>query len=71
VVVYAAALGGADGLRQVLQAVSFPTILVTRSARAGMAGFESHAWVRVPDVHMSRAGQVKSALLVCLGRGRH
>jgi hypothetical protein len=70
VVVYADAIGGADELRQVLQAVTFPTILVSRSTEAvGMAGFESHAWVRVPNVHMTRAGQVKSALLVCLARG--
>jgi diadenylate cyclase len=69
-VVYADAIGGADELRQVLQAVTFPTILVSRSTEAErMAGFESHARVRVPNVHLTRAGQVKSALLVCLARG--
>ena len=29
----------------------------------------SAVWVRVPDVPMTRAGQVKTALLVCLARG--
>src|SRR5262245_60980993 len=70
VVVYADAMTGDDELSQLVQAVDFPTILVTRSrADAPPPGFESHIWVRVPDVQMARAGQVKSALLVCLACG--
>ena len=70
VVVYADAMTGDDELSRLVQAVDFPTILVTRSrAEAPPPGFEPHVWVRVPDVQMSRVGQVKTALLVCLARG--
>jgi hypothetical protein len=45
-------------------------ILVTRSRGDGLPpGFESHTWVTVPDIHLTRSGQVKAALLVCLARG--
>ncbi len=70
VVVYAGALAG-DDLRSLLIAVDFPTILVTRSREEPPpTGHASAVWVRVPDVQMSRAGQVKTALLVSLARGR-
>jgi hypothetical protein len=70
VVVYADAMRHDAELRELLRAVSHPTILVTRSRDdAPPPGFESHTWVRVPAVHMTRAGQVKAALLVCLARG--
>src|SRR5579871_4747382 len=63
----------ADALREdreLLRAMDFPTIFVTRSTHTGPpAGPPSHSWVRVPDVPMTRAGQVKAALLVCLARG--
>jgi hypothetical protein len=62
-----------DALREdgeLLPAMDFPTIFVTRSTKASLSkGPSPHAWVRVPDVPMTRAGQVKSALLVCLARG--
>jgi DNA integrity scanning protein DisA with diadenylate cyclase activity len=70
VLIYAGAIGGADELRQLLQVVTFPVILVSRSRDAGrIAGFESQVWIQVPNVHMTRAGQIQSALLVCLARG--
>src|SRR5262245_42525271 len=70
VVLYADAMTGDDELSHLVRAVDFPTILVTRSrAEAPPSGFESSVWVRVPDVNMTRAGQVKTALLVCLTRG--
>jgi hypothetical protein len=70
VVVYADAIHKDDELRQVLQTMKFPTILVTRSKDlARLPGFETHTWITVPNVHMTRAGQVKAALLVCLARG--
>jgi len=70
VVVYADAMSGDDELRQVLRVVDFPSILVTRSRDTTVpVGFESHVWIAVPDVHMTRVGQVKAALLVCLARG--
>ncbi len=70
VVVYADAVRRDDELRQILQTLDVPAILVTRSRDAAVpAGFESHTWVTVPGVRMTRAGQVKAALLVCLARG--
>ncbi len=69
-IVSADAFGGADELRQALQAVDFRTILVSRSSRPEiLADLEGQDWVKVPNVHMTRASQVKSALLVCLARG--
>jgi len=69
-VIYADALRKDEELRLALRDVDFPTILVTRSGEDGVPpGFESHTWITVPDVHMTRAGQVKTALLVCLARG--
>jgi hypothetical protein len=70
VVVYAEAMSKDPELRNLLRAVDFPTILVNRS-RDGVVppDFETHTWVAVPDVHMTRSGQVKAALLVCLARG--
>ena len=70
VVVYADAMTGSDELGHLVQAVDFPTILVTRSrADAPPPDRGSPVWVSVPDVPMTRAGQVKTALLVCLARG--
>jgi hypothetical protein len=69
VVVYADAMRNDAELRALLRAMDFPTILVTRSRDGAVPpGFEAHTWVVVPDVHMTRAGQVKAALLVCLAR---
>jgi DNA integrity scanning protein DisA with diadenylate cyclase activity len=70
VVIYADAIRHDDELRQLLQAVAFPTILVRRSTEAAVPpGLEPHTWVTVPNVHMTRAGQVKAAVLVSLARG--
>jgi hypothetical protein len=66
---YADALVGDAELGQTLWAVGLPTILVTRSG-ADCPPCGGHLdWVSVPDVRMTRAGQVKAALLVCLARG--
>ena len=70
VVVYADAMTGDDELSHLGQAVDLPTTLVTRSrAELPRPGLGSPVWVSVPDVPMTRAGQVKTALLVCLARG--
>src|SRR5262249_1969771 len=70
IVVYADAMTGDEELNHLVQAMDFPTILVTRSsAEVPLPGFESSVWISVPDVEMTRAGQVKPALLVCLARG--
>jgi hypothetical protein len=66
VLVYADALVEDGGL---LSAMDFPTVFITRSTEAGLSTSSlPHVWVRVPDVPMTRAGQVKTALLVCLAR---
>ena len=70
VLVYADALRQDGELWQLLQAMDFPTVFVTRSDEpAETTGSVPPVWVRVPDVPMTRAGQVKAALLVCLARG--
>jgi DNA integrity scanning protein DisA with diadenylate cyclase activity len=69
VVVYADAILADDDLRQLLRAVDFPALLVTRSHETPPPGLESYPWVTVPDVPMTRAGQAKAALLICLARG--
>jgi DNA integrity scanning protein DisA with diadenylate cyclase activity len=58
-----------EELRQLIHAIGFPAILVTR-ARAGLPpDCDFCTWISVPDVPMTRAGQVKVALLVCLAKG--
>lgn len=58
-----------DELCHLLQGVDFPTILVTRSTQPTIPpGLEGHTWVTVPDVPLTRAGQVRAALLVSLAR---
>jgi hypothetical protein len=67
VLVYTDALLQDDEL---LRAMDFPAVFVTRSTpTAPPTGPSSHAWVRLPDVPMTRAGQIKTAVLVCLARG--
>jgi hypothetical protein len=68
VVVYADALTRDEEVSRLVQALEFPTVLVTRSREEVPPRAGSAVWVRVPDVEMSRAGQVKTALLVCLAR---
>ena len=69
VVVYADAVRHDDELRQLLSGVEFPAILVTRTKETVPHGLENLPWISVPNVHLSRAGQVKTALLVCLAKG--
>ena len=69
-ILYADALCGDGELSEVLAEIDFPIILVSRSTEVAVEQAQpSRALVRVPDVHMTRAGQVKAALLVCLTRG--
>jgi hypothetical protein len=69
-VLYADALCGDGELRRLLPELDLPVILVTRSTEAAVQQAQpSPAWVTVPDVRMTRAGQVKAAVLVCLARG--
>jgi hypothetical protein len=66
---YADAICGDGELRGLLREVDFPLILVTRSTEVAVQLAQpSHTWVTVPEIRMTRAGQVKAALLVCLAR---
>jgi hypothetical protein len=71
VVLYADAVRQDEALRQILlEEEDFPVILVTRSSQPEPPpGLQFHPCVTVPDVAMTRAGQVKAAVLVCLARG--
>ena len=72
VVVLADAIEGDEELRQLVRTVNFRTILITRANQVPLPPATAcpHAqWVVVPDVPMTRTGQVKVALLVCLARG--
>lgn len=70
VLVNADAIRDEDDLRALVQTVDFRTILITRSPPA--AASDSHldaTWLTMPRVPMTRTGQVKVALLLCLARG--
>ena len=70
IVVYADALPQDGELHKLLEAVDTPAILVGRSRRESLAPeLLDYTWVIVPDVPMTRAGQVRAALLVCLANG--
>ena len=59
-----------DGELDWLSQIDLPVILVTRSTEVAVQQtLPSQTWVTVPAVRMSRPGQVKTALLVCLARG--
>lgn len=71
VLIYADAIAEAEELSQLLQEVDFRTIMITRLQEGPTAMNGCHAcnWVTVPNVPMTRAGQVKMALLVSLAKG--
>jgi DNA integrity scanning protein DisA with diadenylate cyclase activity len=68
--IYSDAIARDDELRQLVTTVNYPTILIARSSEIPQrTDCGSCTWVRVPDVHMTRIGQVKMALLSCLAKG--
>lgn len=48
--------------------VDFPVILVTRSTQVGVQSAPPRVWVTIPNIRMTRPGQIKAALLTCLAR---
>jgi diadenylate cyclase len=69
VVLYADAITHDDELRQLVRDLDHRTILVTRTRQALLPPDSATCtWVSLPDVYLSRATQLKSALLVCLAR---
>jgi len=70
VVVNADAIEADEDLRQLLRTVDYRTILISRSVPAAVATDDGRRmWVVVPNVRMTRTGQVKVAVLICLAKG--
>lgn len=70
VLVLADAIEGDEELRQLVRTVNFRTILITRAKETlPSVACASTTWVTVPDIHMTRTGQVKIAVLICLAKG--
>lgn len=72
VLVLADAIESDDELRQLVHTVKFRTILIARASASSQAEappLPHCELVTVPDVHMTRTGQVKVALLVCMAKG--
>ena len=70
VLVLADAIEGDDELRQLVRTVNFRTILISRTREMPPTCNLAHCeWITVPNVPMTRTGQVKIALLVCLAKG--
>jgi len=70
VVVNADALGADEDLRQLLRTVDYRSILITREKTPSIAqDSDWRTWVTLPNVHMTRTGQIKVALLICLAKG--
>jgi DNA integrity scanning protein DisA with diadenylate cyclase activity len=68
--IYADSLIGDPLSRELLETIRIPKILMTHS-QGESSPLDLHActWVRVPDIRMTRIGQIKVALLVCLAKG--
>ena len=59
-----------EELQQLVHSVRFRTVLITRSRHlASVAACRECTVVTVPDIHMTRTGQIKVALLICLAKG--
>lgn len=71
ILLLADAIESDDELRQLVRTVDFRTILIARDCETLLARepLPHCEWITVPDVHMTRTGQVKVALLVCMAKG--
>ena len=68
--VQADAIKSDEGLSQLLESLHFRTILVSRSHDTPKFASVPHCeLISVPEVHLTRTGQVKVALLVSLAKG--
>ena len=57
-------------LRKAVDALTLPTILIARMGKTVPKESAPHLrWLNVPDVPMTRNGQVKLGLLICIARG--
>jgi DNA integrity scanning protein DisA with diadenylate cyclase activity len=70
IVICADVLAESQELPQFVESCAFKVILVTRVASDRHPGGPADCtWVSVPDVHLTRTGQVKVAMLVALAQG--
>jgi len=70
VVICADVLAEAQELSQIVEACAFNMILVTRvKLHSDLSGPAVCTWITVPDVHLTRAGQIKVGLMVALAEG--
>ena len=69
--IYADVVAQDEALRELLSSVDFPVILMRREREKAHSPQDSSCFhsIFVPDVHMTRTGQVKVAVLVCLAQG--
>jgi hypothetical protein len=69
IVICADVLAESQELAQVIESCAFKVILVTRVSHRHQSGPAGCTWVSVPDVHLTRTGQIKVAMLVALAKG--
>lgn len=70
IVICADVLAEAQEVAQIVEACGFNAILVTRAKpHPAQSGPAVCTWITVPDVHLTRAGQVKVGMLVALAKG--
>jgi len=70
IVICADVLDESQELARLVEACAFKIILVTRAdSDRNPKGPANGTWVSVPDVHLTRTGQIKVAMLVALARG--
>jgi len=68
--IYADAAHESEELRQAIAPLTLRTILLTRDEDFVPSNWNTDlTWVTVPNVHMTRTGQVKLGLLICFARG--
>src|SRR6476660_2706528 len=70
VLLYADSLQGDEELWQILRTINYRTILISRATECVAANpGDDCSVVGVPNVPMTRTGQIKVALLVCMAKG--
>jgi DNA integrity scanning protein DisA with diadenylate cyclase activity len=68
--IYADAAHESEELRQAIAPLTLRTILLTRDEDFVPSNWNTDlTWITVPNVHMTRTGQVKLGLLICFARG--
>src|SRR6516164_5381032 len=69
IVICADVLAESKELAQFIESCAIKVILVTRDSHPNQSGPAGCTCVSVPDVHLTRTGQIKVAMLVALASG--